>query len=146
MGTFYMQHKGVLPAYSVHLYCDACHTNYHHNFHIKNGVRTYYDGLPDVIQVGEHQFVEQRVIQLWRDLMLVSWTSATNCTQMYNDTLSKNNVPPTNWAFGFKLKTDDIWDGFMILSLLKDCHGCQESFEVPHTGAQKDWFTAAIKA
>jgi hypothetical protein len=51
----------------------ACHTNYHHNFHVNDGVRTYYDGIPDVIQVGEHQFVERRVVQLWTDLMLVAW-------------------------------------------------------------------------
>lgn len=50
-----------------------CRTNYHHNFHVKDGVRTYHDGVPDVIQVGEHQFVEQRVIQMWRDMMLVAW-------------------------------------------------------------------------
>ena len=36
-------------------------------------MRTYHDGVPDVIQVGEHQFVEQRVIQMWRDMMLVAW-------------------------------------------------------------------------
>ncbi|KAF8237251.1 hypothetical protein L208DRAFT_1517689, partial [Tricholoma matsutake] len=41
---FYTQNKGVLPAYSVHLYCDVCHTNYHHNFHVKDGVHTYYNG------------------------------------------------------------------------------------------------------
>jgi hypothetical protein len=36
-------------------------------------MRTYYDGIPDVIQVGEHQFAERRLIQLWITLMLVSW-------------------------------------------------------------------------
>jgi hypothetical protein len=56
----------------------VCHTNYHHNFRVKDGVRTHYDGVPDVIQVGEHQFVERRVIELWRELMLVAWYVQVN--------------------------------------------------------------------
>lgn len=39
----------------------------------KDGARTYYNGIPDVIQIGEHQFAEKRLIQLWITLMLVSW-------------------------------------------------------------------------
>ena len=50
-----------------------CQTNYHHNFKVKDGVRTYYDGIPLIIQVGEHQFAEKRLIQLWITMMLVSW-------------------------------------------------------------------------
>lgn len=73
-------------------------------------------------------------------------TSATNCVRIYNNTLSKNNIPPPDWPFGFKLKTDHIWDSFIILSLLEDSHARQESLEVPHTGAQKDRFTPTIKA
>jgi hypothetical protein len=51
----------------------ACNTNYHHNFHVKNGIRTYHDSIPDIIPVGEHQFAEKWLIQLWITLMLVSW-------------------------------------------------------------------------
>ena len=50
-----------------------CQTNYHHNFHVKIGIRTYYSGIPAIIQIGEHQFAEKRLIQLWISLMLVSW-------------------------------------------------------------------------
>jgi hypothetical protein len=39
-------------------------------------MRTYYDGLPEIIQVGEHQFVERKVINLWITLMMVSWYGA----------------------------------------------------------------------
>lgn len=38
------------------------------------GVRQYYAGqLPNVLQVGEHHFVERRVIDLWVHLILTSW-------------------------------------------------------------------------
>ena len=52
--------SGALPVWSIHLYCEgifellvpsmtlsskislACNINYHHNFHIQNGIRIYY--------------------------------------------------------------------------------------------------------
>jgi hypothetical protein len=53
--------------------CLACKINHYHNYSVKNGQRTYYDDIPDIIQVSEHQFVERQVIQLWINLMLVLW-------------------------------------------------------------------------
>jgi hypothetical protein len=60
-----------------------CQTNYHHNFQVKNGVRTYYDGIPSIIQVGEHQFAEKRLVQLWITLMLVSWQVSESNVILY---------------------------------------------------------------
>ncbi|KAF8232273.1 hypothetical protein L208DRAFT_1192433, partial [Tricholoma matsutake] len=142
--------KGAIPARSVHLYFETCHTNYHHNFHVNNGIHTYYDGsIPDVIQVSEHQFTETRLIQLWITLMLISWkvqTSATNCAHLYNHTLSNTAPPGGDWAFGFTVTTEQVWDGFMILALLEDCKHWSKTLEVPHTGVQKDHFTHAVHA
>jgi hypothetical protein len=50
-----------------------CSTNYHHNFSVSTDFRTYYDGVPDLIQVGEHQFVEKRVVNLFIGMMLLAW-------------------------------------------------------------------------
>jgi hypothetical protein len=50
-----------------------CRTNYHHNYSVHEGARTYYGGLPKYIQVGEHQFVEDRVVHMWISMMLVGW-------------------------------------------------------------------------
>lgn len=90
-GVLYTLDKGAAPVRSVHLYCRGacrfienwvdinffhqteCNTNFHHNFHVKDGARKYYNAVPDVIQIGEHQFAEKRLIQLWITLMLVSW-------------------------------------------------------------------------
>jgi hypothetical protein len=82
---------GVQPAWSIHLYCPsmlvhiecinipsrdlACNTNYHHNFSVHEGVRTYYRGRPRFIQVGEHQFVEDRVAEVWTRQMILGWYS-----------------------------------------------------------------------
>jgi len=51
----------------------GCNTNYHHDYSVKNDVRTYYKGVPDVIEVGDHQFAEREVLNLFAGLMLVSW-------------------------------------------------------------------------
>lgn len=83
--VLYTVADGPLPVYSVHLSCEgvsmmaraykmtdgyvACQINYHYNFKVSGGKRTYYGGIPDIIQVGEHQFVERPVIEIWLALM-----------------------------------------------------------------------------
>jgi hypothetical protein len=39
-----------------------------------------------------------------------------------------------------------VWDSFLILSLLEDCHSRQQALMVPHDGTQKNRFTEAIRA
>ena len=76
--------SGTVPVWSVHLVCESgynscsnvpqthiisiteCKINYHHNFCVFAGQRMYYTTttIPDIIQVGEHQFVETKVINL----------------------------------------------------------------------------------
>lgn len=51
----------------------GCKTNYHNNYSVQNGIRTYYPGVPEYIQVGEHQFVERSLVYHWIDLMLTAW-------------------------------------------------------------------------
>ncbi len=50
-----------------------CNTNYHHNFAVKNGMRTYYGNILNMIRVGKHQFIEKQVIDLWISMMLLLW-------------------------------------------------------------------------
>ena len=123
-----------------------CNINYHHNFRVEGGRRIYYDAdIPDVIQVGEHQFVEHKVIQLWITLMVVSWTSATNCARFYNSALSGNRKPPPGWKLGYTLDSDHVWNGFMILSLLEDLSSRKQTLSVPHSGLDQDRYKEAIR-
>src|SRR6202035_5606190 len=101
-----------VTAHHVHL---GCQTSYHHDFSVKNKVRTYYDHIPDVIQVGSHQFVERALIQLWRTDMNLAWKSATNCARSYEQALAKDHEWPRDWRFGSTLKTGHVYDGFIIL-------------------------------
>jgi len=124
----------------------GCRTSYHYNFFVKNGCRVYYDGIPDIIQVGRHQFIERRVIELWINSMLVSWTSATNCACLYNLSLAQGKIPPADWSFNFSLTSDHVWIAFIILTLLEDLHARNQTLVVQHAGAHKDRFTDAIRA
>lgn len=47
----------------------ACEINYHYNFKVFKGKCTYYGGIPDIIQISKHWFVEQLVIEMWLVLM-----------------------------------------------------------------------------
>ncbi|KAF8814161.1 hypothetical protein BYT27DRAFT_7082804, partial [Phlegmacium glaucopus] len=101
-----------IPVHSLHLYCEYCKVNYHHNYHVYKGQRIYYDTVPDIIQVGEHQFAEQKLINLWISMMLLSWTLATNCTRIFNTAMTEDSTP--EWQFSLSLTSDQVYDGFML--------------------------------
>ena len=65
--------KYVTEATSYCLCRVDCSTNYHHNFSVSADFHTYYGGVPDLIQVGEHQFIEKRVVNLFIGMMLIAW-------------------------------------------------------------------------
>ncbi|KAJ7054803.1 hypothetical protein C8F01DRAFT_994942 [Mycena amicta] len=71
--------NGAVPAWTIHISCPDCHTNFHHNYAVQDGMRTYYEKISNYIQIGEHQFAEYKLITLWITLHLTSWVSATNC-------------------------------------------------------------------
>jgi hypothetical protein len=120
-----------------------CDINYHHNFRVFNGERIYYDNLPDIIQVGEHQFVERKLIDVWISMMLLAWTSATNCARMFNMSIADDDLPA--WQFNLSLTSEHVFDGFTILCLLEDCLSQKRTLVVPHGGAARDRFSEAVR-
>jgi hypothetical protein len=68
-GVLYTSSEGPVPVHSIHLSCEACWINYHHNFKVAKAEHIYYGGIPTIIQTSEHQFVERRVIEMWITLM-----------------------------------------------------------------------------
>lgn len=52
----------------------GCRYSYQNNYSVHHGVRYYYGGIPDYIQVSEHQFVEKKLVGMWVDMMLVGWS------------------------------------------------------------------------
>ena len=95
-----------------------------------------------IIQVGEHQFAERKLINLWISMMLLSWTSATNCARIYNKSMT--DTMTTDWQFSLSATSDHVYDGFTILSLLEDCVTQQKTLIVPHVGEARDRFTQVV--
>ncbi|KAF8815547.1 hypothetical protein BYT27DRAFT_7225037 [Phlegmacium glaucopus] len=131
-GVLYTLDKGVHPVWVIRFQCVECQRVYYHNYFMKDGMWYYYDGdLPDVIQVGEHQFIERKVVNVWCTDMNVARKSFTNCAHTYKISLSGPNCLPTDWPFK---------------AALKDHLECNTTLIVPHTGDQAGWFMEAIKA
>ncbi|KAJ7602958.1 hypothetical protein DFH06DRAFT_1257773 [Mycena polygramma] len=109
---------GACATYAGNLRCSSCRTNYYNNYSVCDGIRTYYPGVPDAIQVAEHHYVEREVLSLFIGLMLISWTSATNAARVYDTCLSKPETRPDHpdWPpeRSFKLRTEHVWDGFLL--------------------------------
>ena len=72
-GRVHAQYYILLDPEMTHLCSVDCSTNYHHNLSVSADLCTYYGGVPDIIQVGEHQFIEKRVLNLFIRMMLVAW-------------------------------------------------------------------------
>ena len=68
---------------------------------------------------------------------------------MYDMSLSDKQdglLKDSGWQFGSKLRTEHVWDAFVLISLLRDHEACSWLLEVPHGGMQKDWFTTAMES
>lgn len=60
---------------------------------------------------------------------------------MYEDRVPLDN----SWPFAFRLEQDNIWDGFIIISLIEDAQRRNAQLVVPHTGLQHDRFVQAMQ-
>ncbi|KAJ7194926.1 hypothetical protein GGX14DRAFT_677641, partial [Mycena pura] len=141
--------NGAIPAHAVHLYCRGCNTNYHHNFSVQGGERTYHGNTPHYLQISEHQLAERKLVGLWMSLMLVAWVSATNAARVYDMALSEQqerDIAAGGWQFGCTLTTENVWDAFVLLTLLDYNDHTGSYLVVPHVGDQKDRFTEAMRA
>ncbi|KAF7324005.1 hypothetical protein MKEN_00622500 [Mycena kentingensis (nom. inval.)] len=146
--VIYTLADGACVAFAHRLSCDKCSTRYYPNYSVLDKTRTYYDDIPDAIQVAEHHYVERGVLDLFINLMLISWTSATNGARVYDTCLSKpENIPRDHPAWmdaSFKIRPEYVWDGFIVLSLLEDHQRRGKPLRVPHNGDQKDRFKQAM--
>ena len=103
---------------------------------------------------------------MWVNMMLVGWSvshylgnkpgctnsvirfSATNCAKVYDMSLSDRQnglLESAGWQFGSKLRTEHVWDAFVLITLLRDCEASHRQLEVPHSGLQKNRFTSAME-
>ncbi|KAE9403482.1 hypothetical protein BT96DRAFT_1080003 [Gymnopus androsaceus JB14] len=96
-------------------------------------------GVPAIIEVSKYHYVERELAKLFVAQMVMSWTSATNASQIYNTLYSSTSTSSTT-----SLTDDHIWNAFIILSLIRDS-GCRKAvLAVLDSGAQNDRFNQAM--
>jgi len=159
--------QGAIPVWSTHLYCERepllvlhlyknklsehidCKTNYHRNFYVVDKQRVYHNEIPDILQIGEHQFAETTLVNMWISMMLFSWTSASNCARIYNTTsqLLQSSVPAIPWPFSRSVTSSQVYDAFTLLSLLEDYQLQNMPLVVAHKGSLDggNRFTEAVR-
>ncbi|KAH6901186.1 hypothetical protein BKA70DRAFT_1114809, partial [Coprinopsis sp. MPI-PUGE-AT-0042] len=140
--TLFTLNHGALPIYTTSLYCRGCLRRYHHNYvlHNRSESRTFYPGVPEVIQVAQHFFFEARLLEFFANGKVFGWLSSLNCARIYNQSLAHtdayryNNrlafaghqLPPSNaeqyhmWPTSLKIREEDVLNGFFLYSLLLD--------------------------
>jgi hypothetical protein len=122
-----------------------CGTTYHTDYSEKSQERTYYDGIPEVIQLATHHFVDVQLTKMWKLNMNMAHMSSGNCAATYLRTFlseCRTNFP-ANWGYKPSLNGRHVWDAFVILSLLQDCMRRSTHLIVPDGGSQSTRFTTA---
>ncbi|KAH8797228.1 hypothetical protein DL96DRAFT_1825368 [Flagelloscypha sp. PMI_526] len=141
---------GPRATYEAVLTCNACKTMYYHNYFTTRAEksRTYYSGVPEAIETTKHHFFETNLARLFVNLLVMSWTSATNFARVYELSMTDTEVidaASNDWqGRSFRMTTDNVWNAFFILALLED-HQLRDSvLIVPNEGSQPLRFQEAI--
>ena len=75
--------------------------------------------------------------------------SGGNCKAAYEETyLSQvdfDDAEEGGWRFKMKLRTEHVWDAFVIWTLHRQHEKRNELVVVPHSGEQKDCFTELMQ-
>jgi hypothetical protein len=145
----------------------GCGTIYHSNYYVRKNTRFYYniehidtnDGIPEVLEVGEHQFAETKLLVEFRLQMCLAWyvfllpvsfsnpsarVSASNCTNIYQAKHDDVELPQ-GLQFSNVLSHRHVNEGFKILSLLEHARDTVNILSVPHTAKQGQRFDKAME-
>lgn len=151
MNSAFLTCKGTQNALVVsnssNFHAKDCNTDYHCDYYVQNGIRCYYDGIPDVLQIGDHQFAERRLVHSWRLNANLAWVSAGNNAATYLHTHGMKTAArfPESWPVQPNLSTTQVYDAFILLSLLEDAQRRETALMIPHGGLQADRFKLAMR-
>jgi hypothetical protein len=76
---------------------------------------------------------------------MLSRFSASNTSRVYEASMDHGYFQPSEWGLSNRLTTNQVWDAFVILSLLEVGIFRGRLLKVPHTGPQSDRFKAAME-
>ncbi|KAF9541039.1 hypothetical protein CPC08DRAFT_756197 [Agrocybe pediades] len=96
--TLFTLREGILPIFTTSLSCSECRIRYHNNYSLDldTGIRSYYKGVPDVIQVAEHCYMERSLLEFFSMCMLFGWLFSLNCAKLYNAAIANRHADVLN--------------------------------------------------
>ncbi|KAJ6570314.1 hypothetical protein B0H10DRAFT_2354309 [Mycena sp. CBHHK59/15] len=92
------------------------------------------------IHTSEHFYTTANLCELFANMMMTAWMSATNCARIYNASISKSYLEsalPVDWQTTFQMDVDNVWNTFYTYSLCLDYHQRQETMELPHSASSQ---------
>ncbi|KAK7013809.1 hypothetical protein R3P38DRAFT_3575169 [Favolaschia claudopus] len=139
--TLHTRDHGALPVYTTSLSCRKCHRRYYNDHYVshESRLRVYYTGVPDVLQVAKHFFIESALLEVFANGMVFGWISASNWARIYECALAEPNPHMRNNRLAFsashavltslksiaadwnlEMRDEDVLNGFYLYSLLLD--------------------------
>lgn len=95
--------------------------------YVKNGQHTYYriHNIPEMIQVGDHQFVGLQVIRMWIVSMFVSWYDFCYYNGDFKSQLWQGHWPPTvhDYIIYASSQSWNFWSGCLASWLQWSLYG-----------------------
>ncbi|THG97253.1 hypothetical protein EW026_g4705 [Hermanssonia centrifuga] len=101
--TVFTAHLGIVPGIATSAYCRKCNTRYYPNYYVHTQATHYYMAVD--------------VCEFFTSMMANSWTSATNCARIYNESLADLSVQadlPASWHNRLRMEIEDVWMGFYL--------------------------------
>ncbi|KAF4621729.1 hypothetical protein D9613_012176 [Agrocybe pediades] len=91
--TLFTLREGILPIFTTSLSCSECRIRYHNNYSLDldTGIRSYYKGVPDVIQVAEHCYMERSLLEFFSMCFF-----SLNCAKLYNAAIANRHADVLN--------------------------------------------------
>ncbi|EDR02633.1 uncharacterized protein LACBIDRAFT_332257 [Laccaria bicolor S238N-H82] len=125
--TIFMKDLGPVPGWAFSARCPCCGARYYPNYLVEGrhhqSRRTYYTEVPAFIQVSMHYYVDTRLAEMFTNMMVCAWVSATNSSRIYNLSFSgMEEHIGDKWPWNLKLTCDHVWDAFFIYALLLDAN------------------------
>jgi hypothetical protein len=150
----------------------ACNTTYHAGYsenHL-HGVRTYDAGIPAVLHVSQHVFIDRELVQNWNALQRLGWCvfaavwqlrsvdltccvhrlSFSNIAETYNEAGARRRAGcapwPVNWPHQQALDGPTVSTSFFLHALCIDHDSLGTLLRVPSTGPHGSRFKGALRA
>lgn len=120
-----------------------------------DAVREYYPGVPPVLEIAEHAYLETDLMVLFRAQMAmaqcvntslpVSYVTDQHTTSASADTVARiYNLGLAADMSSHAITPEHVWNAFYIHALLEDKSRRNLQLQVPHNCIQSSRFTAAL--